>query len=74
MFTILQSDDLVVPSENSVFEVLTAWSNDDRKVRTKYVDGFRELVHFPFLKLETVDRLERTRGSLWQNSTLLDET
>lgn len=57
-----------------MFEVLTAWFNDDRKVRAKYVDDFRELVHFPFLKLETVDRLERTRGSLWQNSTLLDET
>lgn len=55
----LESDNLLVLHEDSVFEFLTAWLDKKQMARMWYAGECKELIRFPFLKAETVEQLEK---------------
>lgn len=61
---LLESDELSVPDEDFVFNFFKAWFNRDREARVEYVNEFKELIRFPFLKVATVATLEETFGPI----------
>ncbi|XP_022660413.1 uncharacterized protein LOC111250055 [Varroa destructor] len=64
MRALLESDDLVVPHEDSVYEFFVAWLHRKPQDRKGYVDALKELIRFPFLKVTTVARLKQTFGPI----------